>query len=199
MEHKLSTKFCQYLAHNEIITSEYFDVYVYGMELLLSFLFSTIIILSIGLLTGNLISTVEYLIIFIILRNFTGGYHAPTYLKCKVVSILTYTITMLAAINIAVSIRWYIILGITGCLTIYILAPIENPNKPLTVNECKKHKLTSLLLFILFLFAGLFMNIYNKESDIIFFTLISVIILMIITPHRMKGGSGHEDDLQDHC
>jgi len=70
MEHKLSTKFCQYLVHNRIITNEYYDVYVYGMELLLSFLLSTILIMFMGLLTDKLIPTIEYLIIFIMLRNF---------------------------------------------------------------------------------------------------------------------------------
>lgn len=140
MEHKLSTRFCQYLIFNRIITNEYFDVYVYGMELLLSFLFSTSLIIFIGLLTDSLLPTIEYLIIFMILRNFTGGYHASTYLRCKIASIFIYTITIWATIHVPVDMNGHIVLGIIGYLTIYRFAPIENPNKPLTYHERKNIK-----------------------------------------------------------
>ncbi len=199
MEHKLSTMFCQYLVHNGIITNEYYDVYVYGMELLLSFLLSTILIILIGLLTDNLIPTINYLIIFITLRNFTGGYHASTYLRCKLASIFIYTLTLLATKHIPVDMKGYLALGIIGYLIIYYLAPIENPNKPLTFHERKKHKITSLILFSVFIGISFIMSILNVESNIIFYTLLSVIILMIISPHRKKGGYGREEDHQVHC
>lgn len=199
MEHKLSTKFCKYLIQNSIISNKYYDVYVYGMELLFSFLFSISIIMFIGILTDSLLPTITYLIIFITLRNFTGGYHANTYFKCKMVSIIVYSLSMISTRYINVSTAGYIILGIIGYLTIYILAPVENPNKPLTASEHKKHKMISLILFSLIYWTGIIINIYSVGSDIIFFTLLSVIILMIISSPRMKGGSIHEEDLQDHC
>lgn len=180
MEHKLATKFCQYLIHTKIITNEYYDVYVYGMELLLSFILSTFIILSIGLFSNNFVPTIEYLLIFIILRNFTGGYHAPTYLKCKIVSIFVYSMTIWATIHISVDMKGYITLGIIGYLTICYYVPIENPNKPLNVHERNKHKITSLILFTLFFCTSFIMNMCNIESDIIFFTLFSVIILIVL-------------------
>lgn len=195
MEHKLSTKFCQYLVHNRIITNEYYDVYVYGMELLLSFIFSTILIILIGVLTDNLIPTIEYLIIFIILRNFTGGYHASTYLRCKIASIFIYTTTICVTIHVPVDMKGYLALGIMGYIIIYYFAPIENPNKPLSFHERKKHKITSLILFTVFIGTSFIMNLSNVESNIIFYTLLSVIILMIISPHRKKGGFGREEDL----
>lgn len=165
------------------------------MELLLSFLFSTCLIIFIGLLTDSLIPTIEYLIIFIMLRNFTGGYHASTYLRCKIASIFIYTITIGASIHVPVDMKGYLVLGMMGYLTIYYFAPIENPNKPLTFHERKKHKITSLVLFTVLISTSFILNMYNVESNIIFYTLLSVIILMIISPHRKKGGSGREEDL----
>ena len=165
------------------------------MELLLSFLFSTSLIIFIGLLTDSLLPTIEYLIIFMILRNYTGGYHASTYLRCKIASIFTYTITIFATIHVPVDMKGYIVLGIIGYLTICRFAPIENPNKPLTFHERKKHKITSLILFTVFISTSFIMNMINVEANIIFYTLLSVIILMIISPHRKKGGFGREEDL----
>jgi len=91
--------------------------------------------------------------------------------------------------------KGYLTLGIMGYLTIYYYAPIENPNKPLTFHERKKHKRTSLILFTIFIGTSFVMNMFTVESNIIFYTLLSVIILMIISPHRKKGGSGHEENL----
>ena len=77
MEQKLSTKFCQYLVQNGIITNEYYDVYVYRMKLLLSFLTSTILIIFIGLLTNlNILKEHYALVLHFIVVVYISFYNA---------------------------------------------------------------------------------------------------------------------------
>lgn len=55
------------------------SVYVYGAELFFSTSFGTISILLIAVLAGQFISGILFLLVFISLRIFVGGFHASTY------------------------------------------------------------------------------------------------------------------------
>ena len=57
MEHKLSLIVCNRLLKNGVITEDMKDIYVYGFDLLFSFLISTSIIITIGLITGHALQT----------------------------------------------------------------------------------------------------------------------------------------------
>lgn len=54
------------------------SVYVYGAELFFSTSFGTISILLIAVLAGQFISGILFLLVFISLRIFVGGFHAST-------------------------------------------------------------------------------------------------------------------------
>lgn len=179
MENKLSKRFSEYLLRENLITPEMFDVYVYGMELLLSFIISTVIILSIGILLHKPMQTIVFLGMFILLRRYTGGYHAKTYLRCKVITISTYLVVIALSELFTPTAIWHILFGIIGFLTILTLGPIENPNKPLTVGEKKKYKIIGLCLFITTLIIGRIIDV--QFGNVIYFCLVSVIVLMLIT------------------
>ena len=197
MEHKLATYVCNQLLELDVINSEYFDVYVYGIELLLSFLTSTIIILSIGILLGQVVNTIIFLLVFIIVRRFTGGYHANTYLLCKICTVGTYLIVMsMSLFHPIYSTLCYIILVISGLPVIIIWGPVDNPNKPLEANEKKKHKAISILLYISTLIIGLILlKVSLTLSNVVCYTLAAIIILMIISI-LTKGDTNHEEN---HC
>lgn len=71
MENKLAKWICCRLRAKQVIDEEYEEVYVYGLELILSFLISTSIILVIGILFGQIISTLTFLATFILIRQYT--------------------------------------------------------------------------------------------------------------------------------
>ena len=143
MEHYLSTAFAKHLLNKNIIKEEMFEVYVYGAELFLSSVFTDVIIIIIGVIIRRLIATFFYLLVFILLRRFTGGYHATTYLKCKMTMIAMYAFTIASAIYVEISIYWYVLLMVAGNVTIFFSAPIENPNKRLDESQKKKCKILS--------------------------------------------------------
>lgn len=188
MENKLASKFCMYLLDHKIISNDYYDVYVYGLEVIISFFIGFFLILIIGIITGKFIHTVIYLSIFISLRRYTGGYHASTYFSCKVQSVCVYLLTLITSEIFTVALTFYPILGIAGMIIICNFAPIENPNKPLTIAEKQKHRHTSLALYLSILVSGAIAQThFLKFSNIIFFTLLSIIILMVISIISKKG------------
>ncbi|HSH35691.1 accessory gene regulator B family protein, partial [Schnuerera sp.] len=90
MLHKLAEDISFYLITNKIIDIEDRDIYIYGLELLISTLFTSISILILGLLIGEWISGVAYLTVYFLLKSYTGGYHAKHYYECYIYSILVF-------------------------------------------------------------------------------------------------------------
>ena len=58
------------------------DIYIYGSELFLSTSLSIISMLLISLVAGKPISGILFVLIFVGLRVFVGGFHAATYGTC---------------------------------------------------------------------------------------------------------------------
>lgn len=181
MENKLAKWICCRLRAKQVIDEEYEEVYVYGLELILSFLISTSIVLVIGFLFGQIISTLTFLITFILIRQYTGGYHANSYIMCKFCTVLSYVVSVLLANVCPVSRLLFLALITIGCLLIWLFGPIENKHKPLTDQEKRKHKITALTLFVISSMTG-FVVSFNAPliSNTIFYTLCAIIILMII-------------------
>ena len=86
MLNKMAVKITDKLVLKKIVSDDMADIYIYGFELLISFFFSTIGVLIIGIILGRFLQTLMFLATFILLRSFTGGYHANTYAVCSLVT-----------------------------------------------------------------------------------------------------------------
>lgn len=181
MLNKIAYKIANKLLANKAIKEEVLDIYVYGLELLLSSIFSAGVIITIGTLLGRFTETVAFLITFSVLRSFTGGYHANSYWKCSVITLSVFGIVIILSEIISVQLFWYGILTIIGILLLLIFAPVDNPNKRLTVEQKSKFKIVSLGVFAVIITIGLCLNlIHSNINDVIFFALIADIFLLFI-------------------
>ena len=181
MENKLSKWICNQLCEYQVIDKEYKDVYVYGLELILSFLITSSIILAVGILFRQTVPTLTFLITFVVIRKYTGGYHANSYIMCKLCTLISFGISVYFANVFPMPQYMFPILLIIGCLIILLFGPIENIHKPLTIQEKKKHKITALILFILWCVVGFVTSfLVPIISNTILYTLCIIIILMII-------------------
>lgn len=183
MLHALSNRMAARLKNRGIINDENIDVYTYGFELLFSFLFSTSVIILIGTIMSKILETLVFLSIFVILRSYTGGYHAKTYAKCTVVTFSTYISVILLTVFIEFVPKSIYILGTSLCLLIIgVLAPIENQNKKILSSKKIRHKVTSIILGMAFSVIGLLFYRYNVAIvKAVLFSIIADVILMFPT------------------
>lgn len=180
LEHILASNICKILVKWDIIPKDLEEVYIYGFELLISFVSSTLIIIAVGSVFHKTISSIIFLLIFILVRRFTGGYHANSYLKCKIYTVGTFITILVLAGNVNMNVLTYSSLGIIGLLAITIWGPVENPNKPLTCTERKKHKIIGLIMFELLIICGsIIIPFHQTLSNVIFYSLLSIIALML--------------------
>ena len=194
MEHSIAHSFADYLCERKIIKPELHEIYVYGAELFFSSIITTALILLMGSLLGEIIKSIVFIAAFTLLRRFTGGYHASTYLKCKVITILAFLASLFSSQLFIVYWWMYIMLLVTGNAIIFIIAPIENPNKPLDDADRLRFRRLSHVTFSAMTLCGLLSEFWlHIESRILFFSLLTVLVLMII-PKIKKGATSNETE-----
>ena len=71
-----------YLERHNAIDVENRDVYVYGCDIAVYTIASTIGLIAIGAGFGYFIETLELIFVFYTNQTLGGGYHAPTHLRC---------------------------------------------------------------------------------------------------------------------
>ena len=177
----IANKLTKHLINSGVVSSELYEVYMYGFEVLLSSLFSTLLIIIIGIITEKFAETIFFLFVFISLRSFTGGFHANKYWICTILTFSIYIAVMLLSTLDIPSVLAYYVLFPIGVILLFIKAPILNLNKYLTNKEIQHHKVVSIVLFIMIaLFGVLLINKATAISNTIYYTLIADLVLMFV-------------------
>lgn len=156
-------------------------IYEYGLKLFLKRLFHILIFIIIGYLFGNLGEMVSFLVAYICIREYSGGYHARTTGGC-------FACTVVVAIGVSVFFRfnlwshiyiWCITMVIAGCV-IWFLSPQEAENKPLSLEEKYVYrKQTRKYLIILMVIAWIGSVFYEIPEGIASAWIIQSLMLIL--------------------
>ncbi|MCM1061673.1 MAG: accessory gene regulator B family protein [Eubacterium sp.] len=138
---KVINKLMDFLYKNqENMSEERYEIVKYGLEILLiKYLFFSAALI-IGILMHSFLECLIFIIFLSTIRSKTGGYHADTRIQCFVQSMLTFVFalsllkleTLYKVILIPLS-----ILALCSAIIIWLFAPIDTKNKPLSENEKK--------------------------------------------------------------
>ncbi|MGL4605927.1 MAG: accessory gene regulator ArgB-like protein [Eubacteriaceae bacterium] len=125
------------LSANNIIEEEDRSIYQYGLESLLTKALHTLTMILVGWFLGLLTETIAFILAYSFVRIYAGGYHA----KSKIVCYLWSWGTVLGVLSVLLFypensfMALSLVLLLLGFISIYTLAPVENPNKPLDQME----------------------------------------------------------------
>ncbi|WZL82448.1 accessory gene regulator B family protein [Vallitaleaceae bacterium 9-2] len=156
--HQLAERFTNKLIEWEIIKSEDKDLYTYGFWQGTIFIGNLLSVVVVGLLFRMLWQALVFTTAYGLLRIVAGGYHARTQRNCYIFSI-AMIIVVLSFLSYVPWIPW-IFLPLVGLasLFIFILAPVEDANKPLDGLEKQVYKKRSrIILSFLLLLTGIFL------------------------------------------
>lgn len=164
---KLAKSTAYFFVKKQVVKKEDEEVYAYGMELLYSSILNIVLAVMIAIATNTVFSTAAFLITFIIIRQYIGGYHAKTHFGCMLIlavvlggfSVLTECIPKQFEIWISV------ISIIMSIILIFRFAPVEHPNKPLSVNEkvrLRKRGLISAFIVSMFIFVMIVFTVTRR-------------------------------------
>lgn len=183
MLHRMSESIADYFLYKEIIKIDNYKVYSYGFEMLLSIIIGIVLILFCGFISGSLCHAVLYYTLFILLRSFTGGYHADTHFTCKVVLCISFfSIVLFTRLySSGYSLIIHILISFINICSVICFSPVENINKPISKNIKKRNRIISIFLYVIFIvLSSFFINTCAELSLFITLTLFNVTILMHI-------------------
>ena len=177
MINKLSKAIANKLIKSGTINSEDYDIYVYGLFMLISQLIFLILILLLGAIFNCIIESILFYISFFAIRRYAGGYHAKTETKCEILSALSLLISISSIHFLELShysMQIYLI-SIVSSLCIFTLAPLDTSQKPLSHSEYKyfRKKALSVIIFVLIINA---LSVYLKADRISIPLGISIIL-----------------------
>ena len=184
MIEKLSRHILQYLLHSGVIadTNDEKEYYQYGIEITVSSILNIVLILGIGLITWNVFESLIFLLLFIPIRQFTGGFHTSTYFKCNLSFCILFSSVLILYHFTKGFLNTYLSILITFICVLLITAecPIENKNKPIPEERKKFHKIMAALLSAIYGIVGIVLTaISNKYGALILYTLAAVAMLII--------------------
>jgi len=185
----LSNQLTKLLCEKEIIEPDKKVIYRYGYDIFISSIISLLIVVSVGIITGYILESAVFYIVFVLTRQYCGGYHADTYLKCNVIFTIIYSAVLLVS-NILLGFYNIFYLGIF--FTVYLaaiweFAPIDNENKRLSEDEKTKSCRISIVLSFIWIILSLALYfIYTKLSVVFTLTLFAVTMLIVIEKLKRK-------------
>lgn len=197
MIHFLSSSIASGLLRKGIIGEEKVPVCQYGFELIISTAAGFLLVMLSGILLGQAFSALVFYGLFIIVRLFTGGYHASSHLMCK---------TVLVCCCISVLLMSELLKQYSGVLlnaallmpylaAVMLFAPVEHINIPMTDEKRSRNRKISVITAITLTAANLVCCIFIPDiSVVVSLTLLVIAVLIIIPKIQERRKTDYEKD-----
>lgn len=166
---RISGKIVNWQIKTGILSDEERAVYQYAYELLLNQVINIFLAVLIAVVFAAPIPVLLFLISYIPMRSFCGGYHADTNLGCTIVSALLICCVCWIYQNIRESvlmIYYPFVYLISGYLVIRY-APVPTQNKPLDETETVRYRQKSRLLWLLETVIGIALYFLLREYGVV--------------------------------
>lgn len=174
MLNDLSRRFAKLLVENTDNAKSMEEIYVYGIELILSTGLGFLSILILSMIFDELISGVVFICFFSPLRMFVGGYHAETYGKCFIISNISYLCVLMLKKVIWKRTSPYILIVVLIIAAIYIFlkTPVNNENQDISIEkQLRSKKISRVLLVIEILLIN---GLHRNQGEIMCMAILSV-------------------------
>lgn len=185
MLQNIAVKSAEMLKKRDIIASEKEKIYIYGFELLYSFLFCVGTMLVCGLVLGCVIQVVVFLLYFIPIRIVAGGYHAKTYSSCFFLSNMV-TLISVKAVELLWKVRSFSVelvfwgVFIWGVVYIAKQAPVVSRNVLIKKEVLSRNQAIEIKLLILEIIVLIVVRIgFNNGLSYVGMIAICVVAFMI--------------------
>lgn len=180
----LSNYMVYVLLKNEIIETEKIRVYQYGYEIILSTIITFIIVLISGIILNCLPAALLYFLIFAVMRQICGGYHAKYYWSCNTLfTIVTASVLLIFKffpMETITEIHYTFL--IFSVLVVFAYAPVENVNKPISEKQKAIFRIISRItvVSVTAVSCSVYSILKSPYTKLIDFTLMAVAVSILV-------------------
>ncbi|WP_313342675.1 accessory gene regulator B family protein [Sedimentibacter sp.] len=154
------------------------EIYAYSFEVILSLLINICILTVVAFIIEKIAELIIFTIFFSGLRVYAGGYHAKTHIECFSVTLIIFLISALSNTYLIAYGEIILAVGILfSIIMVFLLAPTENENKPLSKNERKKYKVISRIIVITLSLAVVVLYFVRVNTDYVYITAVVAMVI----------------------
>lgn len=181
---RLSNRIASKLEEYQIISETNRALYEYGLRQMFTTILNIITMLVIGALMDMVLYAVIYIVAYIPVRIYAGGYHASSPQRCWAFSsIILFIVLILLKV---IPENTHNILTLFGLgLIIVLLSPVETKSKSLSKNERKVYRFRTIIVLILetslsFILLGIKLNKIVITVEMAWGSIVVMLVLGII-------------------
>lgn len=192
----LSAYITELLVEFNFVSTDNKEICKYGIENLLISVIEITSILIIGSILEKTIPTIIFVATIVILRRYTGGYHANTKIGCYLVFVLSYIIFLVMLIN--VSEEHIKNIGITimafSNYIVHKFAPIVNQNKRVEKDELYAYRTLSIVINAIITMIGILGIILNAGRELVLPIVVGQMVVSLSILIALKKKRGEMDE-----
>lgn len=178
---KIASKVVGKLIDDSVVAATEQELYVYGFFILISQILYFTLTMIFGVLLGIVLESVIFYVAFQFIRRYAGGFHASSEMKCTLITTISIFLCLLCTKiceinNIQMPI---LVLTIIATVLIFVLCPLDTPEKPLTKEEYKYFRKISWVILLLIMLA-ICIGIYFKLEFLMYPCCMSLILESIL-------------------
>lgn len=167
---------------NNVTETEEQEIITYGLEAILATAVSVLCVVILSVLLHRVLECIAFLVAFMPLRTYSGGYHASSHMRCVLllITVFLFEILILHIYDIpSKEVCWVFL--ICSFLIVCVLAPIIDINHPLSKKQIHENKRRCILVMAVSIVVALVLT-HIENTDLllgyvygIFVTAISVV------------------------
>lgn len=135
---RLSKRIVRHCCKGE--SSDENELYIFGVNQFLNMLLNILTALFIGILFGETLRIILFMLAYIPLRSYAGGWHSRTPLRCYVFSVIMLIVVSIGLKYLHIAEWIYYAVLVAAALVVLVLSPVKDRNKPLDEIEHKVYK-----------------------------------------------------------
>ena len=141
MMNKISICITTKMLEKEIISNDDFELYHYGLFIILSDTFLCAFCLLSGIVLSIPLQSILFFFSFFVLHRFAGGFHANKELHCQIITLSSFLLCMIGIKNFNNNLlKPFIIVFVICCFVLIAFSPADTPQKKLIKEEKPKIK-----------------------------------------------------------
>lgn len=173
---------------NQSIEQEDINIYKYGYFLLFEVLINLIISLMIGMVFCDIKTVILFLVLYIPLRTYSGGWHADKLWKCTFISSLILVIAEILS-NYCIEyipVMYCVPVMILSGIYILVVSPVDTESKPLENEEKKLYGRKVKIIYILHIIALLLFMFFRERKGILILEYVCMVQVIMLVVEKIK-------------
>lgn len=186
----VSRKILDWMIRNDVVKSQESEIYLFGIHQGIMSMINIITTIVIAAVMHMLLEGIVFILAYMPLRSFAGGYHARTEKTCYILSaVLSFTLLYVCKV---IDMNWLLLFFlILSFLIIWFISPVEDSNKPLEEIEIiiysKKCKQIIIIEMVILVACYLLqLDRIVRMICVAYIALSIIVILGVIRNSRIK-------------